>query len=248
MHLFFGALLHLGRKRMSSIKKLIELQDIDSQLMELEDILGDLPKTVDELILEEKQAIKSIKDGKQRIKEIQLDLNKIELRVKEDNQKIDHLKDQLFKVTTNKQYDALMQEIDHLKEQLDKDETVNIELMEEKDTLDEQIKNQEKNVEAVSKDLLERRESLEKLLQETAEQKKKLENDRKKLVESIEQSVLTRYNVVRKARRGTAVVAVLGASCSGCGAVVPPQKIAEIRADKTPYTCDECSRFLFIEN
>jgi predicted nucleic acid-binding Zn-ribbon protein len=232
---------------MSSIKNLIELQDNDTQLMELEDILGDLPKKVDELILEEKQTVKSIKDGKQRIKEIQLDLNKIELRVTEDNQKIDHLKDQLFKVTTNKQYDAIMQEIDHLKEQLDKDETMDIEWMEEKDTLEEQIKNQEKNIESVSKDLSERRESLEKMLRESAVQKEQLENDRDKLVKSIEPHVVKRYNVVRKARRGTAVVPVLGRSCSGCGAVVPPQKIAEIRSDKIFYTCDECSRFLFIE-
>ena len=140
-----------------------------------------------------------------------------------------------------------MQEIDHLKEQLDKDETIDIELMEEKDTLEEQIKNQEKNVESVSKDLSERRENLEKLLHESAEQKAQLESDRDKLVKSIEPNVLKRYDVIRSARRGTAVVPVLGASCSGCGAVVPPQKIAEIRADKTPYTCDECSRFLFIE-
>ena len=233
---------------MSSIKKLIDLQEIDSQLNELEDILGDLPKKVDELIVKEKQTIKDIEDGKLRIKEIQLDLNKTELRVKEDNQKIDNLKDQLFKVTTNRQYDALMQEIDHLKEQLDKDETIDIELMEEKDTLEEQIMNQEKNVESVSKDLSERRENLEKLLHESAEQKAQLESDRDKLVKSIEPNVLKRYDVIRLARRGTAVVPILGASCSGCGAVVPPEKIAEIRADKTPYTCDECSRFLFIEN
>jgi len=232
---------------MSSIKNLIDLQDIDSQLMELEDILGDLPIKVDELISEEKQAIKSIVDGKQRLKEIQLDLSKIELRVKEDNEKIDHLKDQLFKVTTNKQYDATMQEIDHLKEQLDKDETVDIELMEEKDSIEEQIKNQETNVEAVSKDLLGRRKSLENMLQESAEQKTTLENNRNKLIKDIEPSVIKRYDIVRKARRGTAVVPVLGASCSGCGAMVPPQKIAEIRLDKIPHTCDECSRFLFIE-
>lgn len=232
---------------MSSVKNLNELQGIDTQLMELEDILGDLPKKVDELILEEKRTIKSIEDGKQRIKEIQLDLNKIELRVKEDNQKIEHLKDKLFKVTTNKQYDAIMQEIDHLKEQLDKDETVDIELMEEKDALVEQITKQENNVESVSKDLLKRRESLEKMLQESAEHKKQLESDKDEIVKSIEPQVLKRYNVVRKARHGTAVVPVLGASCSGCGAVVPPQKIAEIRSDKISYTCDECSRFLFIE-
>ncbi len=233
---------------MSSIKKLIELQNIDTQLTELKDILGDLPKKVEELVLEGKQSQKSIEDGKIRIKEIQLDLNKIELRVKEDNDKIDRLKDQLFKVNTNKQYDAIMHEIDHLKEQLDKDETIDIELMEEKDKLDDQIKNQEKNVETVSKDLTERRKSLEKMLQESSEQKEQLERNREELIKSIEPQILKRYNLIRKARRGRAIEPILGSSCSGCGAMVPPQKIAEIKLDKVPHTCDECSRFLFIEN
>lgn len=232
---------------MGSILKLIKLQNIDSQLMELEEILGDLPNKVGGLILEEKQAIKSIEDGKERIKGIQLELNKTDLRVKEDNEKIDHLKEQLFLVTNNKQYDAIMHEIDHLKEQLDKDETIDIELMEEKDSLDAQIKQQVESVESLSNDLTERRESLEKLLQESAEQKKQLENDRDELVKSIESQVISRYDIVRKARRGTAVVPVLGSSCSGCGAMVPPQKIAEIKFDKIPHTCDECSRFLFVE-
>ena len=233
---------------MSSVKNLIDLQNIDSQLMEIEDILGDLPKKVKSLITQEKEAIDDIKTGKQRIKDIQLDLNKMELRVNEDNEKIDRLKDQLFKVTTNKQYDAIMQEIDHLKEQLDKDETIDIELMEEKDSLEERIKLQEENLVSLSKDLSERRNSLEKMMQESAEQKAHLETDRTECIKSIESHVLKRYNLVRKARRGMAAVPVIGSSCSGCGAVVPPQKIAEIKSDKIAHTCDECSRFLFIEN
>ncbi len=233
---------------MSSIKKLIELQHIDAKLMELEEILGDLPKKVEELTLAGEQSKKDIENGKIRIKEIQLDLNKIELRVKEDNEKIDRLKDQLFKVTTNKQYDAIMLEIDHLKEQLDKDETIDIELMEEKETLEEQIKTQEKNIESVSKDLAERRESLEKLIQDSSAQKEQLENDREELVKSIEPHILKRYNLIRKARRGRAIEPILGSSCGGCGAMVPPQKIAEIRMDKVAHTCDECSRFLYIEH
>ena len=233
---------------MSSVNNLIELQKIDSQLMEIEDILGDLPKKVEESIQEEKQAIVSIENNKQRIKEIQLDLSKIELRVKEDNVKIDHLKDQLFKVTTNKQYDAIMLEIDHLKEQLDKDETVDIELMEEKDSLDKQIIEQETNVETLSIDLSKKRQSLEKMLQESSEQKEQLEVSRTVILKDIEPHIVKRYDIIREARRGTAVVAVIGSSCSGCGAMVPPQKIAEIRSDKLPHTCDECSRFLFVEN
>ena len=233
---------------MSSVKNIVELQNIDSQLMELEEILGDLPKKVEESIAEEKQTISRIEDNKQRVKEIQVELNKMELRVKEDNVKIDHLKDQLFKVTTNKQYDAIMAEIDHLKEQLDNDENVEIDLLEEKEKLDTKITDQEKSIESVSKDLIDKRKYLENLIQESAVQKAQLENERNNLIKSIEPNVLKRYDMVRKARRGTAAVPVIGNSCSGCGAMVPPQKISEIKEDKTPHTCDECMRFLYIEN
>jgi predicted nucleic acid-binding Zn-ribbon protein len=233
---------------MTSVKNIVELQKIDTQLMELEEILGDLPRKVEESIDEEKQLISNLKLNKDRIKEIKLELSKMESRVMDDNEKIDHLKDQLFKVTTNKQYDAIMIEIDHLKEQLDNDETVEIDFLEEKETLEKKIEEQEKSVESISNDLVEKRKKLEQLMQESAEQKKQLENDRNQLIKSIEPNVLKRYDLVRKARRGTAAVPVIGNSCSGCGAVVPPQKIAEIKEDKTPYTCDECSRFLYFEN
>lgn len=233
---------------MSSVKKIVELQNIDSQLLELEEILGDLPRKVEESIVEERKTLLNIEENKNRIKEIQLDLNKMELRVKEDNEKINNLKDQLFQVTTNRQYDAIMSEIDHLKEQLDSDETIEIELLEEKENLEKSLAEQEENVESVSKDLAEKRSSLEKLMEETAEQKNDLELDRENLIKDIEPNVLKRYELVRNARRGMAAVPVLGNSCSGCGAVVPPQKIAEIKEDKTPHTCDECMRFLYIEN
>lgn len=233
---------------MSSVKNIVELQNIDSQLLELEEILGDLPKKVEESITEEEKMNSSIKANKERVKEIQIELNKMENKVKEDNEKIGQLKDQLFQVTTNKQYDAIMSEIDHLKEQLDGNENVEIELLEEKEELEKTITEQEQNVDSVSKDLVEKRKNLEELMQESAEQKEKLEAERIILAESVEPNVLKRYNLVRNARRGTAAVPVIGNSCSGCGAVVPPQKIAEIKEDKTPHTCDECMRFLYIDN
>lgn len=233
---------------MSSVKNIVDLQKIDSELMELEEILGDLPKKLEESVQEEKQIISNLETNRQRVKEIQVELNKMETRVKDDNEKIDHLKDQLFKVTTNKQYDAIMAEIDHLKEQLDNDETSEIELLEENEKIEKQITDQGQNIESLSKDLAGKREKLKQLMQESAEKKNQLENDRNELVNSIEPNVIKRYEIVRNARRGTAAVPVLGNSCSGCGAVVPPQKIAEIKEDKIPLTCDECSRFLYIED
>jgi predicted nucleic acid-binding Zn-ribbon protein len=230
------------------VKNIIELQNIDLQLMELEDIIGDLPRKIEESLEQEKQLLNEIDENKNRIKDIQLLLNKMELQVKQDNEKIDNLKDQLFQVTTNRQYDAIMSEIDHLKVQVDEIENKEIELIEEKENLEKKISEQDASIKFVSKDLHEKRENLEKLMQESAEQKEDLEKTREALIKTIDPDIIKRYDMVRKARRGTAVVPVTGNSCSGCGAVVPPQKVAEIKEEKSAHTCDECSRFLYIEN
>ncbi len=108
---------------MDSIKQIIALQDIDSQLKDIAELLGDLPKKVEELKDEESALIQSVEDGKKRLKELDLELNKSEGLMKDINVKIDKHKDQLFLVTSNKQYDALQLEIDHLKGELDTIET-----------------------------------------------------------------------------------------------------------------------------
>ena len=49
-------------------------------------------------------------------------------------EKIDKQKDQLFLVTSNRQYDALQTEIDNLKNEIDSKENKIIELTEDKET------------------------------------------------------------------------------------------------------------------
>ncbi|MAJ33142.1 MAG: hypothetical protein CMF95_01105, partial [Candidatus Marinimicrobia bacterium] len=105
------------------MEKLIELQSIDTKLRDLNDLLGDLPSKVEELNLQEDNLKTSIVTKKERLKEIELETNKLELKNSGFDEKIDKLKDQLFLVTNNKQYDALMNEIDHLKEEKSSFET-----------------------------------------------------------------------------------------------------------------------------
>ena len=116
------------------MEQLVRLQDIDTKLRDLNDLLGDLPSKVDELDIRE-QSIKNEIDGdKEKLKNIEVEINKKELDLNGNSIKIDKLKDQLFLVTNNKQYDALMTEIDHLKEQKSNCETDSIELLEEKES------------------------------------------------------------------------------------------------------------------
>ena len=233
---------------MSVIQRIVSLQKIDSQLQDIAELLGDLPRKVDGLKNEESALIKSVEDGKTRIKELELEISKFYGQMTDINEKIDKHKDQLFLVTTNKQYDALQYEIDHLKSGLDDIETKTLEYTEEQETLEERIKSEEENLETLSNDLIERREKLEVLMSESSEEKTKLELQRGKKRKDIENTTLSRYDRIHTARKGLSVVHVLGTACGGCGAFIPPQIISEVKAEKGSHTCDSCSRFLYWES
>ena len=232
---------------MNSIQDLIELQKIDYQLAEIEELLGDLPIKVTDLKNKKDSLTSDFERGKARLKEIALEQHKTEMNLAEFKEKIDKLKDQLFLVTNNKQYDALMLEIDHLKEDMDRSETTELEFLEEKDQLAEQVKSQEKSLESLSKDLSSKRVKLEQALAASSSEKKDLESLREKATKGLSASVLARYNRILSARNGLAVVSLEGRSCGGCGAALPPQLVAEVKTLVTIQNCSICTRFLFWE-
>ena len=230
---------------MIDVTQLVELQAVDTQLQDLNELLGDLPKKVDKLRQEEESLINAVDKGNNRLKEIELSLNKAEHHMAEIKQKIDKLKDQLSLVTSNKQYDALTQEIEYLKQAMNEAELEDLELEEEKETLQNDLQEKEENLETLSEDLRTRRVRLENLIAESADKKSELEKELEEKSIHIDSSALDRYVRIRDARDGLAVVTIDGNSCSGCGFVVPPQTVSVIRKKTLLYNCDVCSRFLY---
>ena len=227
-----------------SITRLVELQDIDSQLEDLNSLLGDLPKMVDELNEKENSLKDRVEADKVSLKEINLNSSKSEKVNSDIQEKINKLTDQLFLVTNNKQYDALTNEIEHLKEQKKENEELLISNLEEKETLEKNINENEASLVELKTDLDVRRNKLDEALSETADEKAALENSRKKQVTEIDDNTMQVYNKVISARSGIAVVPLSGNSCGGCGAALPLQMVSEIRAGDL-HNCQSCGRFVY---
>ena len=227
-----------------SITRLVELQDIDSQLEDLNGLLGDLPKMVDELNEKEDNLKSKIESDKASLKEITLNTSKSETINSEIQEKTDKLKDQLFLVTNNKQYDALSSEIEHLQLQQKEHEDLLISYLEEKENLENDIKENESLLENLKTDLDIRRNKLDQALSETADEKESLENSRQKQIVKIDEGTMFVYNKVISARSGIAVVPLSGNSCGGCGAALPLQMVSEIRAGDL-HNCQSCGRFVY---
>tara|TARA_A100001035_G_C27739892_1_gene481002 strand:+ start:655 stop:1353 length:699 start_codon:yes stop_codon:yes gene_type:complete len=227
-----------------SIARLVELQDIDSQLEDLNGLLGDLPKMVDELNEKENSLKDKVEADKESLKAINLNNSKSEKVNSDIQEKINKLTDQLFLVTNNKQYDALTNEIEHLKEQKKENEDLLILNLEEKENLEKNISENESSLEELKTDLDVRRNKLDEALLETADEKAALEDSRKKQVTEIDDSTMSVYNKVISARSGIAVVPLSGNSCGGCGAALPLQMVSEIRSGDL-HNCQSCGRFVY---
>ncbi len=228
-----------------SIDKLVEMQEIDTKLRDLTDLLGDLPTRVEELNLQEKSIKETLEFNKARLKELEVELHKREVDVAQINEKIAKLKDQLFLVTNNKQYDALMVEIDHEKEKRSSFESESIDFLEEKETLTESVSKMESELDSLTNDLSERRLKLESAISNSADEKNSLDTLKNEKLSGIAKNIISIYDKVQLHRDGLAVVEISGGGCGGCGAHVPPQKITEIKAKEGIHRCDVCGRFLY---
>ena len=66
-------------------------------------------------------------------------------------------------------------------------------------------------------------EETKTLLEGVSAEMGELESERKRLVELCDNSLVSRYERIRKQRGGVAVVPVIGGTCKGCQRNIPPQ-------------------------
>lgn len=229
------------------MEKLIELQGIDTKLKDINDLLGDLPSKVEGLNQQEESMKTSLNENKSRLKELEVEMHKREVDIAQIDEKVNKLKDQLFLVTNNKQYDALTTEIDHFKDKKSTFESEVIEFLEEKEQLTGSIGTMESELGDLTDDLQQRRGKLESAISDSADEKLSLEKQRKERIDKIDINIVSAYNKVMGARGGLAVVPIVGSGCGGCGAHIPPQTITEVRAGSAIHRCDMCGRFLYNE-
>ncbi|MCK4813479.1 MAG: hypothetical protein KAT14_06030 [Candidatus Marinimicrobia bacterium] len=230
------------------LQQLILLQELDTRLDELIEKLGDLPETV-------KTFEKQIKNEKEQneiritgIKENDVLIRSNSAKIEDLTAKIKKYNEQLFLVTTNREYDALTTEIE-FNEKAIKDTNDLIQQSEkENKNMKEAHSKAEQNSEEMKTKLVEAKESLAVTEKETEKEKAGLEEKKKTLIVQIPRNYLSVYQRVRKARHGLAVAPLMRDACSGCHNRVIPQKRVDIYKKNQVITCDFCGRFLYVAN
>jgi len=245
------------------LSKLVKLQKVDNQLFEIKKIKGDLPQIVSGL-QEETDILKiRLKKCADRLTEIKIERDEANLNINDKKEHQKKYEDQLYLVTSNKEYDALTVEIDTVKHKVDEQEYIILELDKEEKELLEKDKGYKLDFEEKDKVLKEHKKELEKREKETLEAATKFNQERESIVSGISKRFLREYERIAKARDGKAVVPVNqiftekvdkkgnveyipgASSCGGCHKSVPAQKLMEIKRESTLIRCEFCGRILY---
>ena len=231
---------------MSLINQIILLQEVDNKLFEIEKLLGDLPSKVQDLAQNEDNVKLSLQNKENELKETSVLISTNETLVRTTSEKINSLKDKLIdgSISTNKEYDAMMETIDFEKNLLSEKENELIELMTKKEELAKEIEDDKSALDGIITELISKKDALNAKMQEVSEEQNALKSERESVVKNVDADTMSKYSEIYKARKGLVVAEILDNSCEGCGAMVPPQSINEAIAKNIVF-CGNCSRFLY---
>ncbi len=157
-------------------------------------------------------------------------------------------KERLTEVKTNKEYQSILKEIETIG-------TKNGQIEDETISLIDQLEEREKVVKAKKEELEGQRRCYEegkaKMAQELDSLASALEESQTKsdvLKKQVPADMLRKYEQIKNAGRGVAVVPVWKEVCDGCHMHIPPQLYNELQKFKSLITCPNCSRIIYWEN
>ena len=231
-----------------SLQRLIELQKVDTKLLEIEELRGSLPQEVDGLKKDLGDTKETLKTSQDKIKAIDKKIREIEGNILQCNEKLDKYKEQLYAVTTNKEYDALTHELETMQGAINESESQILELMEEKDENEEITMNSKTLLEEIQQDLKSKSKELKKRISETKSVEVDFLKKREKITPDISKSLISKYEKIRVAKNGRAIVPVVRGACGGCFHTLPPQLVVEVKKLNKIIHCEACGRVLVPPN
>ena len=227
------------------LRNLIALQDLELQIASLQNLTSDIPNKIQNLENELERVQSSYQERVEHSKELSNRRRALEGEVDLLQVKLSRLKEQLMAVKTNKEYTAMLHEIQAAEERIRSEEDKILEIMEETEGKENELKIAEQEMLNQSAELKERIRKTQESAPTMESELLKL-NDEKVTIESqIEAELLSRYRRIADARKGVGLAEAKDELCSACHVRIRPQMYAELLRTETIHVCDSCSRILF---
>ncbi len=227
------------------IKHLVNLQETDTRIIEKRFFIGKVPLRIFEVDEPFKQAKAELEKMKQRSEALAKKKRDKERLLEETNEKINKMKTRVSDLKTNKEYQAHLKEIEVFQKEIEGIEEEILVVMEELDVATKQQRGKEENVNREAEKLDVFKKELDEEVGEIKKELSTLEEQRAKVIGSIEPDIYDKYMMLLRTGSGVAVTQAKDELCTGCNMNIPPQLYVEIKKNEQIIQCPQCLRILY---
>lgn len=230
---------------MTTLEKLLVLQDRDRKLRQLLQETRDIPARKQLIESRLKANRDAHHSAQENLKKNTASIKAVELEIESVKDSIKKYRAQQGQIKSNDQYRALEREIREQMGRVRELEEREIVLMEESESLKKTVAEREellKQEETVVQGDLRVLDERLKNIQGEIEQARK---NREGMTDGIDDAWLSRYTRIFNNKGDYALVPVENGTCGGCHMKVPPQLVQDAKRGDAMVSCSYCGRLLY---
>jgi uncharacterized protein len=227
---------------------LIELQKTELAASRINAKKRSIPVQVNKLEEEFKTICEVVETQREQMENLRKRRREKDTQLQAGQQSLKRTRERLFEVKTNKEYQSMLKEIEIFEGKNSRMEDEIISLLDELDRLEAGMKDKEEGLETRRRCYEEEKMRMEVELNSLAGEMDDCVRKSEELKKEIPAELLRKYEQIKGAGRGVAVVAVWKEVCDGCHMSIPPQLYNELQKTTALITCPNCNRIIYWEN
>lgn len=233
------------KKMRPDIEKLLVIQNRDQRLHAIRAGLKTIPGEIAARRVRIEAMGGKVDALKSRLQDIEVRRNKLEVEVQSKQASIAKFRTQQQQTRKNDEYQALANEIERYGSDISTLEDQELELMEEADAVQKELKAatafldaDKAKVETVIADLEAKAKTLK-------DQEKATLEERKGLAVEIDEDLMAIYDRLMQSKKDAAVVSLEHDVCTGCHMKLTTQTAVKVRGGNAIVHCENCGRILY---
>lgn len=231
------------------LSQLIELQELDLEIQRITDRLARIPAERDQTESEFRQYAAEFLDLKSKYEQTLEDRKHLETELATTQEHHDKYKQDLMRVTNQKQYETALREIDASKKLINSFESEILKHMEELEKLEAELQEKAPDVDRKREEVDQSLSALDNERNESEQQIAAFGERRKQIASQISKPLFATYDRMARGRRGQAMAEIRSDGiCSVCRVKIRPKVFSDVRKGDQMITCENCGRILYYRN
>lgn len=227
------------------IEKLLILQDRDRKILQVKTELARIEPEREALRVRAASAQTHHESAKQKFMHTESERKKLELEVDAKKQQIERYSIQQYQTKKNDEYRALANEIQNCKAQIVMLEDQQLELMEQGEAGQKEVATAARTASTVKRQVEELLADLDGREKNLQTQLADYEAGYDELAAAVDESVLNRYQRLRRQKPSNTVVGIEHSVCGGCHMKLPTHVVLSCQAQQEVVSCPNCGRILY---